>query len=742
MILFIQLGLLGEGKKMHSIFGGKSDDLYYTVKKALSNESLADDIELQKRLEDDIFKKELMDYAINETMIIAVTNRVGQILYVNDRFVQISGYQKEELIGKTHKVVNSNIHPVSFFKSMWTTILSGEIWTGEICNKRKNGELYWVKTYILPIVTKDKNSYFLSIRTDITVEKENELLLQSKILSSFETVVHHVNNLVFKVEKDAGGCFGFSLFTGKLAAEYFAKRGLDTIQPSGNVLDSIIPPLHPINSYFNEEISNRLHEKLNRVCTGEEVSYKEWFDDKCIHITISPLLKNGDITGAIGFGNDITELECTRKKLAELAYQDHLTNIYNTAALERDIQQKIAAEKPFSFLYIDLDRFKNINDSLGHVTGDELLQKVTERMKRHYANVGELYRIGGDEFVVLIHENLSENTSINSAEALIQEMEQPFFIDKMELYISCSVGVSYFPLHGKSYRSLHRAADLALNKAKESGKSKAVLFEQTHKDGFVNKVRLESDIRYALENKEFFLVYQPKINLKTESIYGYEALIRWDKKDKGIIQPNDFIPFAEETGLIIAIGKFVLAEACKQAVEWLEMGVPFQTISVNVSPAELEQNDFFHHLQTVLAETGLPPHFLEIEITENVLMKNIDKLANLLSDLKQIGIKLAMDDFGSGFSNFRYLSDLPIHTLKLDRVFMNRVLEDREGVIVSSIIRIGHSLGLEVVAEGVETEGVIDFLKLHDCHSVQGYYYSKPIQASEVPTFRLRATLT
>ncbi|WP_186321287.1 EAL domain-containing protein [Bacillus sp. FJAT-22090] len=726
---------------MLSIFDGKSEDLFHTIKKAILNDSLADDFELQKRLEDAIMKMKLMDYAINETMIVAVTNKAGQILYVNDRFVQISGFKKEELIGKTHKVVNSKVHPASFFKSMWSTLLRGEIWTGEICNKRKNGELYWVKTYILPVKTNDNASYFLSIRTDITAEKENELLLQSNILSSFETVVHHVNNLVFKVEQDASGCFGFSLFTGKLAADYFRKRGLETIQPSGNAIKSIVQPFHSIDSYFNQEMSERLHEKLKEVCIGEEVSYKEWFDDKCIHITISPLIKNGRITGAIGFGNDITELECTRKKLAELAYRDHLTNTYNTAALERDVQEKIVAESPFSFLYIDLDRFKNINDSLGHVTGDELLKKVTERMKRYYVNVGELYRIGGDEFVVLIDGDIAKNSSLVRAEDLIQLMEQPFFIDEMELYISCSIGVSYYPMHGSTYRSLHRSADLALNISKESGKGKAILFDQTHKDGFVNKVRLESDIRYAIENKEFFLVYQPKVNLKTESIYGYEALIRWNKKEEGIIQPNDFIPFAEETGLIISIGKYVLKEACKQAVEWLEMGVSFQTISVNISPAELEQNDFFHHLQTVLSETGLPPHYLEIEITENVLMKNMEKLARLLRDLKHIGIKLAMDDFGSGFSNFRYLSDLPIHTLKLDRVFMNRVLEDREGVIVSSIIRIGHSLGLEVVAEGVETAEVIDFLKLHDCHSVQGYYYSKPIEASEVPSFKLASFL-
>lgn len=723
---------------MEYIFDTKSDELLNTVKNAIFNNSLAEDIALQDKLDDAFYQMELLSHAVNETMIVAITNKAGQILYVNNRFVEISGYKKEELIGKTHRLVNSKVHPTSFFKDMWATILKGEKWTGEICNQRKNGEMYWVKTYILPFESNQKDSYFLSIRTDITAEKENEKLLQSKILSSFETVVHHVNNLIFRVEKDTAGHYGFSLLTGKIAAEYFAKRGIQTIQPKGKrFLESESYLLKSISTYFPKEMSDRLNENIHKACKGEEVSYKEWFDDKCIHITVSPIEQNGKIVGVIGIGNDISELELTREKLSELAYHDHLTDTYNTPALKRDIQRKIAIDKPFSFLYIDLDRFKNINDSLGHVTGDELLKKVSSRIKNFYLNSSKLYRIGGDEFVVVLDEEFANETSLKSAQALIQEVERPFFIDEMELYISCSIGVSYFPTHGTSYSSLHRAADLALNVSKESGKRNAVLFDQIQIEGYVNKVRLESDIRTGLEKNEFFLVYQPKVHLETETIYGYEALIRWDKENEGIIPPNDFIPFAEETGLIIPIGSFVLKEACRQAAEWLKMGVPFHTISVNISPAELEQNDFLINLLMILEETGLAAHYLEIEVTENVLMKNMERLTNLLKELKHLGIKIAMDDFGSGFSNFRYLSELPIHTLKIDRVFMNRVLENRDEVIVSSIIRIGHSLGLEVVAEGVETEGVINFLKTHDCHTVQGYYYSKPLLAKDVPSFKL-----
>lgn len=724
---------------MKSVFNTNTDELLYKVKTAIFNESLASDIVLQEKLDAAFFKMELMDYAVNETMIIAVTNKAGQILFVNNRFSDITGYSKEELIGNTHKVINSKIHPKSFFKEMWSTIIKGHTWTGEICNRRKNGELYWVKTYIIPIETFDNETYFLSIRTDITLEKEKEILLQSKLLSSFETVVHHINNLVFKVEKDSDNNYGFSLLTGKVATDYLANKGLQTIQPnSDSIKTKKINPIYSIGTYFSEEMTDRLLFYLNKVNVGEEVSYKEWLGDRCIHITISPIEQNGTINGAIGIGNDITELESARTKLSELAYRDHLTNAYNTAALERDILQMIQDNSPFSFVYIDLDRFKNINDSLGHVTGDSLLKLVAMRIKNFYKHAGELYRIGGDEFVVLIVKQQKDITTLENAKLVIQKIEEPFRIEEMEIHISCSIGIACFPLHGSSYKEIHRAADLALNISKEYGKRNAVLFDIKHMEGYVNKVCLESDIRSGLDNHEFYLVYQPKVNLKSEAIHGYEALIRWNKKGKEIIPPNDFIPFAEETGLIISIGKYVLEEACRQGALWLQQGIPFQTISVNISPVELEQYDFFTNLHAIIEKTGLPPEYLEIEMTENILMKNMDRLLKLLHELEKLGIKLAMDDFGSGFSNFRYLSELPIHTLKIDRSLMDRVLIGRDEVIVSSIIRIGHSLGLEVVAEGVETLEVIKFLRNHDCHTVQGYYYSKPLDAHQVPNFILK----
>lgn len=720
---------------MKSVFETNTDDLLYKVKNAIFDESLGSDIALQDKLDDAFFKMGLMDYAVNETMIIALTNKAGQILFVNDRFCDITGYSREELIGKTHKIINSNNHPASFFKEMWSTIFKGDIWTGEICNRRKNGELYWVKTYILPVETFSKDIYFLSIRTDITLEKEKEILLQSKLLSSFETVVHHINNLVFKVENDQDGNCGFSLLTGKLAAEYLANKGLQTIQPTSN---SILSPIHRINTYFSEEMTERLLNNINKVNIGEEVSYKEWFGDRCVHITISPMEQNGVISGAIGIGNDITELESARTELTELAYRDYLTNTYNTAALQRDIVNLVNNKQSFSFLYIDLDRFKNINDSLGHVTGDSLLKLVAKRIKDFYKHTGELYRIGGDEFVVLIVEHTEEVTTLENAMQVIQKIEEPFNIEEMEIYISCSIGIASFPLHGSTYKEIHRAADLALNISKKYGKRTAVIFDEKFMESHVNKVGLESDIRSGLDNQEFYLVYQPKVNLKKGAVDSYEALIRWNKKGKEIIPPNDFIPFAEETGLIISIGRYVLEEVCRQGVAWLKQGVPFQTISVNISPVELEQNDFLANLHEILKKTGLPPKYLEIEMTENILMKNIDKLLKLLHDLENLGIKLAMDDFGSGFSNFRYLSKLPIHTLKIDQSLMDRVLIGRDEVIVSSIIRIGHSLGLEVVAEGVETSEVVEFLKVHNCHTVQGYYYSKPIEAHQVPSFILK----
>ena len=269
-----------------------------------------------------------------------------------------------------------------------------------------------------------------------------------------------------------------------------------------------------MNAYFSEEMTDRLLFYLKKVSTGEEVSYKEWLGERCVHITISPIEQNGTISGAIGIGNDITELESARAKLTQLAYRDHLTNTYNTAALERDIVQLINENKPFSFLYIDLDRFKNINDSLGHVTGDSLLKLVVARIRNFYKHTGELYRIGGDEFVVLIVGQQEESKTLENAKQAIQKIEEPFNIEEMGIYISCSIGIACFPIHGSSYKEVHRAADLALNISKEYGKRNAVLYEKKYLEGYVNKVALESDIRAGLANQEFYLVYQPKVNLK------------------------------------------------------------------------------------------------------------------------------------------------------------------------------------------------------------------------------------
>ncbi len=714
---------------MQYLFVEESEELLSSVKSAIKSDNFLKDDLLMNKLDDAFYKMELMNYALNETMIIAITNKSGQIIYVNNRFVSISGYQEEELIGKTHKIVNSGVHPSSFFKDMWEIILSGKSWTGEICNRRKNGELYWVKTYILPIVTKTNESYFLSIRTDITEEKENERLLKNQILNSFDTVIQYVNNLIFKIEKNEENKYRLAFVDGKIARDNF-EEGL-TEKYS----------LNSSNRQFKElkyAVSNQLFEllskHLNRVWEGEEVSFETWIDKKCIHIKISPIIEGDTITGAIGVGNDITELEKVRKKLSDQAYCDFLTGTFNTPALHREMEEKIKNRRPFDFFYIDLDRFKNINDSLGHVTGDYLLKKVANRLKK-FCNTDDIYRIGGDEFVILFPSQGHIDNSKAYAIELINEIERPFYIDEMELYISCSIGISCFPIHGTTYGELHRAADLALNFSKESGKRSAIVFEQSLNTGYVNKVRLESDIRNGLKSGEFYLDYQPKVNLATGGIQGYEALVRWKKEGK-TIPPLDFISFAEETGLIIPIGRFVLKEACKQGRKWLEEGMSFETISVNISPIEIQQHDFLKSIEAVLEETCFPPYLLEIEITENVFMKNTARLTDLLRYLNKIGIRIAIDDFGSGFSNFRYLGELPIHTLKIDRVFMKK-LDEKDAVIVSSIIRIGKSLGLEVVAEGVETEESVEFLKANNCSIAQGFYYAKPLNVDEVPKFKL-----
>lgn len=419
-----------------------------------------------------------------------------------------------------------------------------------------------------------------------------------------------------------------------------------------------------------------------------------------------------------------------------LAY-DQLLHLSNRRKYEYELQRAIDIENNVGILFLDLDRFKYINDSLGHRVGDKLIVSVAKRLKDLIDNDTIVLRQGGDEFTILVKGIGKDNIS-KLAKDILDHMKKPFIIDQHEILITCSIGISLYPEHGKDIETLMKNADAALYWVKENGKDNYSIYEGYMIEKSANTMELELELRKAVENQEFILHYQPKIDLNTEEIVGCEALIRWDHPRRGIISPEKFIPLAEETGLINQIGEWVLREACKQNKKWHDTGWSDIQMAVNMSVSQLKQSNIVTTIESLLSETQLDPRFLEIEITESISMVTEEEKIKQLFDLKEFGISLAIDDFGTGYSSLKYLNKLPVDTLKIDKYFIDEVgmsTYSTSSLMVNAIISLAKSLNLKVVAEGIETQEQMKYLKKHQCDIGQGYFLCKPLPADELEKF-------
>jgi len=383
-------------------------------------------------------------------------------------------------------------------------------------------------------------------------------------------------------------------------------------------------------------------------------------------------------------------------------------------------------------MFLDLDRFKMMNDTYGHSFGDHLLQQVSARFKTCLEGKGRLFRYGGDEFVIVVKEPESHRVS-EVAQKLIDCLSSPFSIKGRQTFISTSIGISLFPKDGNNVEMLIQNADIAMYSAKENGKNNFQNYTSALNQLNSRRMEIELGIRRALENNEFTLVYQPQVNLKTTKIIGFEALIRWKHPEHGDISPAEFIPVAEETGLIVPIGKWVLTTASRQCKQWLNMGFPLHRMAVNVSAIQFREKDFVHCVKQVLESTELDPQCLELEITESVT-RNVEEARKTMKQLTALGVHLSIDDFGTGYSSLKDIRHFPIDKLKIDKSFVDEIHNQVNGgeAIVRTIIELGNSLGFTVIAEGVEQDKQIEFLVENNCHQGQGYFFSKPLPAEEV----------
>ncbi|MBI4430946.1 MAG: EAL domain-containing protein [Candidatus Omnitrophica bacterium] len=433
---------------------------------------------------------------------------------------------------------------------------------------------------------------------------------------------------------------------------------------------------------------------------------------------------------------DTTVHRQAEERIKYLAYHDSLTNLPNRLMfIERlDKALRIAEKKKrlVGILFIGLDHFKRVNDTLGHMVGDVLLKNVAERFKQVFQGRYYLARTGSDEFAVMLTSLQTTDEVSKIAGLFSNSLKNPFMITGKELYMNCSIGISIHPSDGDSAELLFKKADIALHAAKERGRDNCQFYSVNLDKKVSNRLELENSLRRAIERHEFRLLYQPQLDLRTGEITGAEALIRWEHPTLGLVSPADFIPIAEETGLIVPIGEWVLSVACMQNKQWQKVGLPPLCMAVNLSARQFQQVELISSIARILAKTGVDSSNLELELTESIIMQNIERSVHTLRALHAMGVKLSIDDFGTGYSSLGYLKRFPLSTLKIDRSFVHDITTDPDAAsIAKAIISMAHSLKLEVVAEGVETQPQLTFLRSQHCDKMQGFLFSRPIAAEE-----------
>lgn len=455
-------------------------------------------------------------------------------------------------------------------------------------------------------------------------------------------------------------------------------------------------------------------------------------------VQVAPLAPDAMRDGAPALRQSIlahVDITDTRRHEAELernASHDALTGLANRSLMQRRLREAISGANSGAHqvwvVFLDLDRFKSINDSLGHKAGDCLLRVLAERLSHIVRDTDTVARLGGDEFVLILRETEQQTISTAAVQRLIDAVAEPVAVEGHELVLTCSVGIAIFPEHSDDGEQLVEYADIAMYNAKQRGRNTYRFYEAALNERALSRLVMESALRTAVERDQFCLHYQPQVDLKSGSIVGMEALIYWRHPTLGIVPPNDFIGLAEETGLIVAIGEWVMREACRQNKAWQDAGLGFLRVAVNLSPRQFADPDLVASVNRILRETGLAPRYLEIELTENLIMMEITRAVDILTQLKAHGIQLSIDDFGTGYSSLSYLKRFPIDVLKIDRTFIKDIGTDADDeAIVKSIITLAHSLKLHVIAEGVETPAQLAFLAQLGCDEFQGFYFSKPL---------------
>ncbi|MGZ5076477.1 MAG: EAL domain-containing protein [Methylobacter sp.] len=641
--------------------------------------------------------------------------------YFNKGWLEFTGRTMEEEIGNGWI---ANVHPEDFQRCFETYVTSFDVrneFSMEYRLRRADGEYCWLLNRGVPLYDEQETFLgYIGSCIDITSRKlaETDLRIASTAFESQEAMAITDNQQVILRVNQA-----FVRVTGYSVEEAVGKT--PALLKSGRQDDQFYQAMW-------ESLSRDGHwqgEIWNRRKNGE--IYPEWLNITAVTD------ERGQVTNYVASFSDITERKMAENEIQHLAFHDSLTQLPNRRLLLERLKHGIDVErregKQLALLMLDLDRFKAVNDSLGHQAGDELLQQVANKIIRRLRDVDMVARLGGDEFIVLLEDITHPDDAARIAEEIIADLSKPFRLSQSDdVQIGASIGISLYPQHADSAEMLLDHADAALYHAKDNGRGCFAYFSEDLTIAARERIALEARLRKAIKQQELRMFYQPQIDIVSGRIVGAEALVRWQDPVEGLIPPCRFIPIAEETNLIAAIGEWVLHETCRQGRQWLDKGLPPIILAINVSPHQFRRSDICALVSAALTETGFPAEQLELEITESGLMENQDKTTHILNSLHAQGVHLAIDDFGTGYSSLTYLKHFPLDVLKIDKSFIDEIPHNKDDMeIAATIVAMGHILGFRVLAEGVETEAQLAFLRAQHCDLYQGYLKSHPLPADD-----------
>jgi len=651
---------------------------------------------------------------------VVITDQTGTVFWVNSAFEQLTGYTAAEMVGQSSRKLKSGRNSRALYEEMWRTILGGRIWRGELINRRKDGSLYDEEMTITPVRdTRGEITHFIAIKLDVSERKQAEakhLLLTERL--SLATAVAKVG--VWELD------LASSTYTWD--ATTFEIYGFPPVVPmpyekwSAAVYPQDLPA-----------VEATLRKAIDEKGQGAAEFRIILADGTLRHVSAvgrAVLDENSNVSRVLGVAQDITERKQAEERTVHLAHYDALTDLPNRALLLDRLNQLTKApqrrKSKVGVVFIDLDRFKEVNDSLGHDAGDLLLQTIAKRLSKAVRDEDTVARIGGDEFVVVLKALHEVRDVAVIAQKLLSCLVEPVTLNGYELTITASMGISLYPDDATNGQEMIRNADAAMYQAKSAGRNGYQFYTSDLNRRALEMLSMENALRRAIERQEFVLHYQPQVDISSGCVVGAEALIRWNHPDLGLVMPGKFISIAEERGLIVPIGSWVIEEAARQAAVWQNVGTSIP-IAVNVSAVQFRQKDFVEQLANSVRKHRITPNHLELELTESVIMRDAETTVDILERLHDMGFRLSIDDFGTGYSSLSYLRRFPIDKIKIDQSF---VTDESAGSIVTAVIGLARSLKLKVIAEGVETEEQLGILREQLCDEAQGFLFS-PALGSE-----------